>query len=58
LRLKNIFIARPTPPSLPNSGNITYYVNKIHVPVGCRDAYTAATNWSRFADKIVDDYIP
>lgn len=58
IRLRNIFMGPQTPPSLANSGNISYYVHRIHVPVGCRDAYTAATNWSGFADKIVDDYIP
>ena len=54
----NIYFRSITPPTLSNTGalpNRTYINLTIHVPIGSGDAYKSATNWSEFADNIVED---
>lgn len=43
-----------TPPSIQSSTFKADNLNQIIVPAGCGDAYKAATNWSNFADYIVE----
>ena len=44
-----------SPPSLVNSNSIDKnYVDQIVVPAGTLEAYRTATNWSAFADKMVE----
>ena len=51
--LTDIYLHPSTPPTL---GILTIpSTTTIHVPVGSGDAYKSATNWSSFADKIVED---
>ena len=56
LALRNIYIKSATPPTLANKSAIPSQTT-IHVPVGSGDAYRAATNWSSFANKIVEDVV-
>ena len=46
-------IGRTETPATINSDCIPYRVLKIYVPDSAIDTYKAATNWSKFADKIV-----
>ena len=46
----------PTPPTL-RAGSITCQTGaKIYVPVGCLEAYQAASNWSALADYMEEEY--
>ena len=45
------------PPTLVDTGAISRYTTTIHVPIGSGDAYKTATNWSNFADIIVEDIV-
>jgi hypothetical protein len=55
--LTDIYLNPTTPPSLGNTNVISSATTTIHVPVGYGDTYKAATNWSSFADIIVEDII-
>lgn len=52
--LARIYIFATTPPTL--GTNVFDYTNEcpIIVPAGCGEAYKAATNWSGYADRIVE----
>lgn len=53
--LKSLYMAGATPPTLGfNALNSTPSTLVISVPAGAGDAYKAATNWSAYADKIVE----
>lgn len=52
--LTNIYLKPTTPPSLTNSNAISTTAT-IHVPIGSGAAYKAATNWSKFAEQIIED---
>lgn len=44
-----------TPPTLESSESLNCsYHTKIYVPAGCGEAYKTATNWTTYADKIVE----
>ena len=44
-----------TPPTLESSSSLNCsYHTKIYVPAGCGEAYKTATNWTTYADKIVE----
>lgn len=51
--LTNMYMYSPTPPTL--GGAAIPATTTIHVPIGSGDVYKSATNWSSFADKIVED---
>lgn len=54
--LNEIVIKRAIPPTLGSSAfQGSNYIKKIIVPTGCADAYKAATNWSEYADIIVEE---
>ena len=53
--LTDMYLHPTTPPTLLSTISISTYTTTIHVPIGCGDAYRNATNWSSFADKIVED---
>ena len=53
--LTDMYLYPTTPPTLQNTNAISTATTTIHVPIGCGDAYKNATNWSSFADKIVED---
>jgi hypothetical protein len=54
--LSRVTILAETPPSIQNNTfqNCTA-LEQIIVPIGCADAYKAATNWSAYADIIVEE---
>jgi len=54
--LTTVTINASTPPTL-GTGVFEYCtaLEKIIVPTGCADAYKAATNWSEYADYIVEE---
>ena len=49
----NIIMKSTTPPTMDNSSGINY-IDSITVPAGTLEAYQTATNWSKFADKMVE----
>jgi len=49
-----VYLLSETPPTLASSVFRNYSYLHIVVPVGCGDTYKAATNWSEYADKIVE----
>lgn len=49
-----LYIKAPTPPTLTSVRTLNK-VSKIAVPIGSGDAYKAATNWSTYADIIVEE---
>jgi hypothetical protein len=55
-KLENVYMKPTTPPTLGTEvfGNCPA-LSKIIVPEGCAEAYKAATNWSAYADKIVEE---
>lgn len=53
--LTDIYLYPTVPPTLENTSTIPSKVITIHVPLGSGSAYKNATNWSSFADKIVED---
>lgn len=53
--LTDIYLKPTTPPTLGGTSAISTATTTIHVPVGSGDAYKSATNWSSFADKIIED---
>ena len=53
-KLASMYFNSIIPPTL-NSTTAIPATTTIHVPVGSGDAYKTATNWSSFADKIVED---
>ena len=53
--LTDMYMYPTIPPILGDTYAISDYTTTIHVPIGCGDAYKNATNWSSFADKIVED---
>ena len=55
--LSDVYLYSVTPPI--NGGAFTYNNNRItfHVPIGSGDIYKSATNWSKYADKIVEDIV-
>jgi hypothetical protein len=53
--LKNIYLKSTTPPTLGYNNHFGGSSATIHVPIGSGDAYRSATNWSQFADDIVED---
>ena len=63
-RTYELYIKTPTPPTLAYDALTKYYkyqsepgygITKIAVPIGSGDAYKAATNWSSFANYIVEE---
>lgn len=52
--LSKIVVKPSAPPSLGSSVFDTKGLNEIVVPIGCGDAYKSATNWSAYADYIVE----
>lgn len=53
--LTTVTVLRTTPPTLSSSTfNGCTALNQIIVPIGCGDAYKSATNWSAYADKIIE----
>ena len=53
--MKNYYLHRTTPPTLANTNALTVGEGcKIHVPKGCLEAYQTATNWSAYADYMVE----
>ena len=55
--LTDMYLHPITPPSLYSIGAISTATTAIHVPIGSGDAYKSATNWSNFADIIVEDIV-
>ena len=55
--LTDMYLHSVTPPTLGSYDPISSYTTTIHVPVGSGNAYKTATNWSNYADKIVEDII-
>lgn len=53
--ITDMYLYPTTPPTLANTSAISNYTTTIHVPIGYGDAYKNATNWSSFANKIVED---
>lgn len=53
--LKDIYLYPTTPPTL--MGTSIPFTTTIHVPVGSGDVYKSKTNWSAYADKIVEDIV-
>lgn len=56
-RLADIYFYSITPPTVSFEEYSIPPTTTIHVPVGSGDVYKSATNWSTFADKIVEDII-
>jgi hypothetical protein len=52
--LKSVILKPTTPPTIQNSTFGVHADCVFTVPRGCGDAYRQATNWSAFADKIVE----
>jgi hypothetical protein len=53
--LTTITMRRPKPPTLGNAGAFSGCpITQIIVPIGSGEAYKNATNWSEFADKIIE----
>ena len=50
----NIYLNSTTPPTLSDSISIPD-TTTIHVPVGSGEVYRNATNWSYYADKIIEN---
>ena len=55
--LTDMYLHPTTPPTLGATNAISTATTTIHVPVGCGDAYKTATNWSAYADIIVEDIV-
>lgn len=54
--MTTVTIKASNPPTLSSSGfNQCTVLAQIIVPTGCGDAYKSATNWSAYADKIVEE---
>jgi len=54
--LETLTVKATTPPTLGSGAlNNTTALTQIIVPTGCGDTYKAATNWSAYADKIVEE---
>lgn len=54
--LSSVKVERTTPPSIQSSTfNMCNALAQIIVPTGCADAYKSATNWSQYADIIVEE---
>lgn len=58
--MKELHFASTTPPTIQANtfGSSNYAFNstcKIIVPVGCGEAYKAATNWAKYANQIVEE---
>lgn len=54
--LEHVYLHSTTPPTITNSV-WSHRISTIHVPIGSGDIYKSATNWSQYADKIVEDII-
>ena len=54
--LKDIYLEPTTPPTITSTSVVLSQV-KFHVPIGSGNAYKSATNWSNYADKIVEDIV-
>lgn len=52
--IADVYMHSTTPPYLSSSFPSTV---TIHVPIGSGDAYKSATNWSQYADNIVEDIV-
>lgn len=52
--LTDIYLKSMTPPSLQGMTSVFNAIT-IHVPIGSGDVYKSATNWSVYADRIVED---
>jgi hypothetical protein len=53
--LANIYLYSITPPILNSINAISTYTTAIHVPIGSGELYKSATNWSNFANIIIED---
>ena len=53
--LADMYMLPTTPPTIHGTNSISDDTTAIHVPIGSGDAYRTATNWSSFADIIVED---
>lgn len=56
-KLTDIYLNPTTPPTAGTFIFTNGYIPTIHVPIGSGDAYKNATNWSNFADNIVEDIV-
>ena len=56
-KLTDIYLNPTTPPTAGTFIFTSSYIPTIHVPIGSGDAYKSATNWSTFADNIVEDIV-
>ena len=56
IRLTDIYVNRTTPPTI-TSTSIPQTTPTIHVPIGSGATYKSATNWSNYADRIVEDIV-
>ena len=54
-QLKTITVMPKTPPVIQSYTFSSTPLEVITVPLGCADAYKSATNWSKFADIIVEE---
>jgi hypothetical protein len=54
--LADIYLHSITPPVLEDTSSSLEWA-KIHVPIGSGDAYRNATNWSSYANRIVEDVV-
>lgn len=55
--LTDMYLYPNTPPTLDSTNAISTATIAIHVPVGSGDAYKSATNWSQYADIIIEDIV-
>lgn len=56
-KLTDIYFYPTTPPVVSFTQYSIPSTTTIHVPIGSGDAYKSATNWSTFADNIVEDIV-
>jgi hypothetical protein len=53
-QLKTITMKAKKPPTIQSYTFSSSPLERITVPIGCADAYKSATNWSAFADRIIE----
>lgn len=54
--ITDIYVNSTTPPNLSSVRSIPFD-SIIHVPIGSGEVYKSATNWSAYAEKIVEDIV-
>lgn len=55
-KLKDIYLTQTAPPSLGSRYSMCFSTT-IHVPIGSKESYDNATNWSYHSARIVDDIV-